>query len=61
MSREWCVGTGRPSWHQARAGHGYSAITHGFTTKEQAEEYAARCRDLRPHEPAIVFEREVQS
>lgn len=46
----WWVEEGRPSWHQARAGHG-SAARSGFSSKIQALRYMARSKRLRPHEP----------
>lgn len=48
--------TGKPSWHQARAG----AISSGvviFGTREEAEAYVTRCKVSRPDEPAFVIEK----
>ena len=50
----WEVHTGRPSWHQKRAGHLSSAITSGFDTREEAEEWLRRFQERHPGEPAFV-------
>jgi len=47
---EWKVGTGRPSWHQARAGHRDAGLM-GFSSKIQALRYMARFKRHHPHEP----------
>lgn len=44
----WEVHEGRPSWHQQRAGHISAAVTTGFETRQQAEEFAQRLRDHHP-------------
>lgn len=48
------VHTGRPSWHQNKAGHISAGITV-FGEKDEAEAYLARCKELRPHEPAFIL------
>lgn len=53
MGRSFIVHTGHPSWHQMRAGHISSGITE-FTSLKDAEEYVARCKALRPNEPAFI-------
>lgn len=54
MAKTWDVYTGRPSWHQERAGHISAAVASGFASREEAEAYAAQCRELRPHETTFV-------
>jgi hypothetical protein len=44
---EWEVHEGDPSWHQRRAGHISAAVTGGFKSKAEAEEYAERMRSKR--------------
>lgn len=48
------VHTGRPSWHQARAGHISSGITSGFESKEEAEKYITNFKKRHPNEPAFA-------
>lgn len=46
--------TGKPSWHQARAG----AISSGiviFGTKDEADKYVERYKASHPDEPAFVI------
>lgn len=51
----WDVWTGRPSWHQQRAGnHLGAACTSGFTSRAEAEAFAAGYAQLHPTEPVIV-------
>jgi hypothetical protein len=48
--------TGRPSWHQARAG----AISSGmvvFGTYAEAEQYVVKYKNAHPGEPAFVIEK----
>lgn len=47
-AEEWVVHEGRPSWHQARAGHVSAASTGGFASKEEAEAWLARARENNP-------------
>ena len=51
----WVVYSGRPSWHQQRAGHAYSG-SMVWHSKAEADEYLARCKAHRPDEPAIIIE-----
>lgn len=51
----WDVHTGKPSWHQQRAGHISSSVMGGFATKAAAEEYARKFKEHHPDEPAIVL------
>ena len=51
------VHEGRPSWHQARAGHVSAAVTSGFTTREDAEAYRARLAVHHPEIPSWVGKR----
>jgi len=46
--------TGRPSWHQARAGAISSGIV-SFGTKEEAEAYVEKYKASHPGEPAFVI------
>lgn len=46
--------TGKPSWHQARAG-AISAGIVSFGTKAEADEYVARYKVRYPNEPAFVI------
>jgi len=46
--------TGRPSWHQAKAGAISSGIVR-FCTKAEAEEYVERYKASHPGEPAFVL------
>jgi hypothetical protein len=46
--------TGRPSWHQARAGAISSGIV-SFGTKKEADEYVERYKTSHPGEPAFVI------
>lgn len=46
--------TGRPSWHQARAGAMSSGIVR-FGTKEEAEQYVTKYKASHPNEPAFVI------
>lgn len=48
--------TGRPSWHQARAGAISSGIV-SFGTKKEAEQYVTKYKASHPHEPAFVLEK----
>lgn len=54
------VHTGRPSWPQQRAGHISSGATI-FYMRADAEKYLAKCKELRPDEPAFIIERQVKS
>lgn len=49
------VHTGRPSWHQARAGHLSSGCMR-FSTRQDADRYAAAYRRNHPGEPVFVVE-----
>lgn len=55
---EYCVNTGTPSWHQARAGHASSSAMC-FFNKRQAEKYQKRHVKQHPHEPAFITKRRV--
>lgn len=46
--------TGKPSWHQARAGAISSGIV-SFGTKREADEYVEKYRASHPGEPAFVI------
>ncbi len=46
---EWCVGVGRASYHQARAG-GSSGGEMCFSTKIRALRFMARVKQHRKHE-----------
>lgn len=46
--------TGRPSWHQAKAGAMSSGIV-SFGTKDEAEQYVERYKASHPGEPAFVI------
>ena len=50
------VCTGRPTWHQARAGHVCSAVTV-CPTRASAEEYLVGCKQYHPDEPAWIVEK----
>ncbi len=51
------VHEGHPSWHQQRAGHISAGITSGFTSREDAEAFAARLKAHHPDMPVFVVER----
>ena len=51
----WVVNTGRPSWHQQRAGH-ISAGGIVWHSKEEAEQYMSRYKQHHPDEPAFITE-----
>lgn len=53
IATEYAVHTGRPSWHQARAGH-YSSAVMLFWRKRDAQRFLRRCKRLRPDEPAFI-------
>ena len=53
VQTEYCVHTGRPSWHQRRAGH-FAAEAMCFWTKREAEQFRRRVLKLRPAEPAFI-------
>lgn len=46
--------TGKPSWHQARAGAMSSGIV-SFGTRDEAEQYVERYKASHPGEPAFVI------
>ncbi len=53
------VHEGRPSWHQARAGHISAAVTTGFRTRADAQAHVDR---LKVHHPTLeTYIREVRS
>jgi hypothetical protein len=51
----WNVHTGRPSWHQAKAGH-ISAGCTSFTDRQAADRYADTYRRNHPDDPCFVQE-----
>lgn len=51
---EWCVAVGRPSYHQARAGHG-SAGEMCWSTKLKALRYMANVRRRNKHETMTLI------
>jgi len=53
--KEYHVHTGRPSWHQARAGHRSAGITV-CTTRVSAERYRDAVLKMYPSEPAFIVE-----
>jgi hypothetical protein len=56
--KEYEVHVGRPSWHQARAGH-RSASVYVVSTRERAEEYVESLKKHHPEED-FIFIREVE-
>lgn len=50
---EYHVHTGRPSWHQSRAGH-RSAGVSVFHSRAKAEAYLGAYQGMRPDEPAFI-------
>lgn len=52
----WEVHTGRPSWHQQRAG-GISAAVGVYDKKEDAEKYVEGYKKHHPNEPVFIRER----
>ena len=55
---EYHAHTGRPSWHQARAGHISSGVGV-YSTREAAETYCANYRKHHPDSPCFVIEKKV--
>lgn len=51
---EYCVAEGRPSWHQARAGHSYASLAC-FNRQIEAKQFLARVKRHRPNEPAFLI------
>lgn len=51
---EYCVATGRPSWHQQRAGASYDGLMC-FNRRIEAKRYLSRVKRLRPDEPATLL------
>lgn len=49
----YCVHTGQPSWHQAKAGHASSGHAC-FRTKHDAEKYMRGFKKHHPNEPAFI-------
>lgn len=61
ISTQYCVHTGRPSWHQHRAGH-ISSGAACFWKKAEAEKYMRGFKKYNPGEPAfIVKERKLRA
>lgn len=58
MQSRWLAHEGRPSWHQARAGHisAGAAVFTGEFAETDALVHAARFRAHHPHEPVAVRE-----
>ena len=54
------VHEGRPSWHQARAGHISAAVTIGFETREAAEAFAGKLRVHHPELYVMVLPRKAE-
>jgi hypothetical protein len=53
ISTQYCVHTGRPSWHQQRAGHASSGASC-FWSKRAAEKYMRNFKKRHPDEPAFI-------
>jgi hypothetical protein len=53
ISTQYCVETGRASWHQQRAGHISSGSTC-FWSKKQAKKYMRGFKKHHPDEPAFI-------
>lgn len=53
ISTQYCVQTGRPSWHQQRAGH-ISAGAMCFWSKKDAKKYQRNFKKRHPDEPAFI-------
>lgn len=49
------VHTGRPSWHQQRAGH-ISAASGVYSTREVAERYQRNYKLHHPDDPCFIIE-----
>lgn len=54
MRKHYEVHTGRPSWHQQKAGH-ISAGATIFNTRADAERYLANFKALHPDQPAFIL------
>lgn len=55
MTETWKVLEGFGSWHQQRAGHTSNAATVGFKSREDAEAFAAGCREQHPGKPKDYY------
>lgn len=55
------VHEGSPSWHQQRAWIISAAVTTGFKTREEAEEFAAKLRAHHPNMRVFITERRVKA
>ena len=53
ISTEYCVQTGRPSWHQQKAGH-ISSGSSCFWSKKAAKKYVRGFKKHHPDEPAFI-------
>ena len=54
---EYVVHEGRPSWHQARAGHIGAGMMSGFQTEEEAKTFEQKFKQHHPNEPTLVRKR----
>ena len=55
---EYHAHTGRPSWHQARAG-GISSGVGVYSTREAAETYCTNYKKHHPDEPCFIIEKKI--
>lgn len=60
ISTQYCVMTGRASWHQAKAGHLFSSSIC-FWNKRDAKKYERNFKKRNPDQPiAVVKERKLR-